>query len=158
MKEQQKQYKKEKKRLLFLNGQRTTTNHYHYYYHNCSHNCYWHQSCHPRLQDFIFVLTGKENLLAVTQMTNTNIHIGPDTDARYTHKPTHTSTNTRLHTHACTFTHTPTYALAHIHTHIYTPICRTGEITFDCSLPTMLQSPAGMLSGNRAIQNHMYHS
>ena len=34
-----------------------------------------------RLQDFILVLRGQENILAITRMTNTNIHIGPDTDA-----------------------------------------------------------------------------
>ena len=55
-----------------------------------------------RLQDFIFVLRGKENLLAVTQMTNTNIHISPDTDARRTPSPSHlppphTHTHTRKH-------------------------------------------------------------
>ena len=37
-----------------------------------------------RLQDFIFVLRGKWNL-AVTRMTNTNIHTGLDTDTRHTY-------------------------------------------------------------------------
>ena len=49
----------------------------------------------PRLQDFIFVLRGKENLLAVMQMTNTNIHNGPDPDARHPPPP--------LHTHTCMY-------------------------------------------------------
>ena len=39
------------------------------------------------LQDFIFDLRGKENLFPVTRMTNTNIHTGPDTDARHTQAP-----------------------------------------------------------------------
>ena len=46
----------------------------------------------PRLatQDFIFFLWDKENLLAVMRMTNTNTHIGTDTDARHTNKhPSH---------------------------------------------------------------------
>ena len=52
-----------------------------------------------RLQDFIFVLRGKENLLAVTRMTNTNIHIGQDTEARHTLPPP-PHPPTPPHTHA----------------------------------------------------------
>ena len=55
-----------------------------------------------RLQDFIFVLRDKGNLLAIMRMTNTKIHIGPDTDATHlipppppTHKHTHTHTRAR---------------------------------------------------------------
>ena len=56
------------------------------------------------LQDFIFVLRGKENLLAVTQMTNTNIHIGPDTDARHTpFPPPPLPPHTHTHTHASVY-------------------------------------------------------
>ena len=50
-----------------------------------------------RLQDFIFVLRGKENLFAVTQMTNTNIHNGPDTDARHPPPPPHTHTHASMY-------------------------------------------------------------
>ena len=65
-----------------------------------------------RLQDFIFVLRGKENLLAVTQMTNTNVHNGPDTDARHTPSPP------------------PPPPPPHTHTrkHVSTPVCRCEDI------------------------------
>ena len=59
-----------------------------------------------QLQDFIFVLRGKEHLLAVTQMTNTNIHNGPDPDAR---------PPPLLHTHT--------------RKHVSTPVCRCEDIS-----------------------------
>ena len=72
------------------------------------------------LQDFIFVLEGKENLLAVTRMLNTNIHIGPDTDARYTHKhpplppPPPSPPTSHTHTHTHTHTHMRARARRHV--------------------------------------------
>ena len=68
----------------------------------------------------------------MTNPTDTNIFIGPDTDARYTHTWTLTSACTDAHmqthmhkhmpthTRAHVITHSPTYGLAHIHTHINT--------------------------------------
>ena len=62
------------------------------------------------IQDFktlFFVLRGKENL-AVTRMTNTNIHIGPDTNARppppllpSSSPPPPPPPHTHTHTQAC---------------------------------------------------------
>ena len=72
-------------------------------------SCLWYKHACSRLQDFIFVLIGKENLLAVTQMTNTNIHNGPDPDARHPPPPTHTHTHTRKH--------------------VSTPVCRCEDIS-----------------------------
>ena len=66
------------------------------------------------LQDFIFVLRGKENL-AVTQMTNTNIHNGPDPDARPP-PPLHTHT----HMQACINAHMLLWR--HKHTLLYITI------------------------------------
>ena len=63
----------------------------------------WHQlnqSQDPqltlRLQDFIFVLRGKENLLAVTRMTHTNIHTGPQMQDT----PTNATPSPPIHTRA----------------------------------------------------------
>ena len=65
------------------------------------------------LQDFIFVLRGKENLLAVTQMTDTHIHNGPDTDARHT--PSLPPPPPPQHTHT--------------RKHVSTPVCRCEDIS-----------------------------
>ena len=51
--------------------------------------------------DFVYVFRDKENLLASTQMTNTNIHVGTDTDTGH---PTNTpllSSRPPTHRHIC---------------------------------------------------------
>ena len=78
------------------------------------------------LQDFIFVLRGKENLLAVTQMTNTNIHNGPDPDARHSPLPPPPPPPTHTHTRK----------------YVSIPVCRCEDISTPSS-PNFILSLAG---------------